>query len=69
MEYTVTDMIVQAIDNSAANIVVGVIVLCGFAMLLTAVLFFCLAVRGIFRWLTRTTWSDVVRSAERKALR
>jgi hypothetical protein len=63
------DMIAQAIDNAAANIVVGIIVLAGFGCLIGAVLFFCLAVRGIWRWLTRATWNDVVRSAERKALR
>jgi hypothetical protein len=63
------DMIQQAIDNAAANIVVGIIVLAGFGCLIGAVLFFCLAVRGIFRWLTRHTWGDVVASAGRKALK
>lgn len=63
------DMIAQAMDNAAANIVVGIIVLGGFAMLIGAVLFLCLALRGIFRWLTRKTWGDVVASTGRKALR
>jgi hypothetical protein len=63
------DMIVQAIDNGAANIVVGFIVLAGFSALLCGLLFFCLAVRGIWRWLTRKSINDVVVSAERKALR
>jgi len=62
-------MIAQAIDNAAANIVVGFIVLGVFAMLIVALLFFCLAVRGVFRWLARHTWRDAIVSAERKALR
>jgi len=62
-------MIVQAVDTAAANIVVGIIVLAGFGALLCGVLFFCLAVRGIFRWLVGHTWGDVVASAGRKALR
>ena len=67
MDYT--DMIAQAIDNAAANIVVCFIVLGVFAMLIVALLFFCLAVRGVWRWLTRRTWGDVVASTGRKALR
>lgn len=62
-------MLDSAIITFAANFAVGVIVLVSFGLLLLAMLFFLLAVRGIWRWLTRRTWADVVRSTHRKALR
>lgn len=63
------DMIVSAIENAGANVLVGAIVLLSFGMILLAILFGLLAVRGIFRWLARKTWNDVVASTGRKALR
>jgi hypothetical protein len=62
-------MIQQAITSFAADILFGAFVLLVFGLLILAILFFSLAVRGCCRWLTRGSWNDVVRSAERKALR
>jgi hypothetical protein len=62
-------MLDAAASNLAADVAFGILVLGSFAIAITCVLFFLLAVRGTFRFLTRRTWSDVVRSAERKALR
>jgi hypothetical protein len=55
-----------AFENAAANIVFGCLVLLGFALVICSLLFFLLFVRGVWRWLTRRTWGDVVSSAERK---
>lgn len=63
------EMIEASIGDAAANLIVGVIVLAGFGIALLGLLFFLLAVRAAWRWLTRASWSDVLRSAERKALR
>lgn len=63
------NMIVEAIENAGANVVVGLLVIVSFGIALMGLLFFLLAVRGAWRWLTRHTWSDVVASAGRKALR
>jgi hypothetical protein len=63
------EMIESAVNDAGANILVGAIVLMAFAMALGAVLFGLLAVRGMWRWLTRHSWSDVVASTGRKALR
>lgn len=54
--------------NAAADVVFGLIVLLAAAGAITAVLFFLLALRGFFRWMTRSTWNDVVRSTESHAL-
>jgi hypothetical protein len=63
------DMIEAAIEAGGAVLLFDAVVLAGFALLLLGVLFFLLALRGIWRWLARHTWRDVVASAERKALR
>ena len=66
-------MLVQGIENEAANLFVGAIVVIAFAMTLLCVLFLMLAVRGLFtlmrRWFIGHTWNDVVASAGRKALK
>jgi hypothetical protein len=63
------DMIWQTIETAGGNVLVGAIVLIIFAMMLLALMFFLLAVRGIFRWFIRGSWNDVVRSTTRKALK
>ncbi len=62
-------MLLQGIENEAANIFVGAIVVIVFGAALLSVLFFLLAVRGCWRWLIGHTWNDVVASAGRKALK
>jgi hypothetical protein len=62
-------MLDAAASSIGADVVFGILVLGSFAIAILCVLFFLLVVRGAWRWLTRRTWSDVVRSAERKALR
>jgi hypothetical protein len=61
-------MLDAAVSGLAADVAFGLIVLVSVGMLLLAILFFLLAVRGVWRFLTRHTMNDVVRSAERKAL-
>lgn len=56
------------IGDAAANVVFGLIVMFSFALIILAVMFFLLALRGAWRWLAGHTWNDVIRSAERKAL-
>jgi hypothetical protein len=63
------DMIEAAIEAGGAVLLFDAVVLAGFALLLLGVLFFLLALRGLWRWLARHTWRDVVVSAERKGLR
>jgi hypothetical protein len=61
-------MLDAAATSLAADVAFGLLVLGSFAMALLAVMFSLLVVRGVFRFLTRGSWNDVVRSAERKAL-
>jgi len=61
-------MIVQAIDSGGALIAFGILVLTCFALTVMGFLFFLLALRGVWRWIIRHTWNDMVVSAERKAL-
>jgi hypothetical protein len=65
----ILDMIQQAITSFAADVLFGAIMLLSFGLVLLALLFFLLAVRGVFRWLTRGSWNDVVSFTERKALK
>jgi hypothetical protein len=60
------DMIQSAIDAGWSTILFEILLLLGVGALLLFLLFFLLAVRGAWRWLTRHTWSDVVVSHERK---
>jgi hypothetical protein len=62
-------MLDAAAQSIGADIVVGFIVIVSFAMALLGILFFLLAVRGIWRYLTRHTVNDVIVSSQRKALR
>ena len=62
-------MMDATVTNLTADFVFGVIVMVSFALLLISLLFFLLAVRGVWRFLIRRTWSDVIISSERKALR
>ena len=57
------------LDNAAAYVLFVILVLGIYAIALLSVLFAGLLVRAIWRWLTRHTWSDVIVSTERKALR
>ena len=59
----------QMIDAGTLNLLAGLAVIVSFGLLILLILFGLLAFRGIFRWLTRGSWNDVVRSAERKAIR
>lgn len=63
------EMVIETIQDGAANIFFGAIVLVSFALILLAVMFFLLAVRGCCRWLVGHTWNDVVVSGARKALK
>jgi len=58
-----------AIESAGADFAFGILVLISFGMVILGVMFFLLAVRGAWRWLTRHTWGDVVASAGRKALK
>lgn len=62
-------MLMDAIDDTAAGVLFGIIVLAGYGMLMLAILFCGLAVRAAWRWLTCSTWRDVVLPIERRALR
>lgn len=57
----------QAIENTGANILFGFLVLLSFALLILATMFFLLAVRAAWRWLTRGSWGDAIASVERRA--
>lgn len=68
----------QPSDIEMANAIVkdgGAVLLFGLALAalefvgLVLLLFGVLMFRGVWRWLTRATWNDVVLSASRKALR
>jgi hypothetical protein len=61
---------IEAVSESLiADVAFGAVVIFSFALVVTGMLFFLLAVRGVWRWLTRRTWNDVVASAGRKALK
>jgi hypothetical protein len=62
-------MIIEGTESVAANVAFGLVVLLSFALLILSVMFFLLALRGCWRWLCGHTWSDVLASAERKALK
>ena len=62
-------MLMDMLKDAACNVLVGVIVLAGFAVLMTAILFCSLAVRHVWRWLTRATWRELIVMMERRALR
>ena len=62
-------MVDATIDNTAAYVIFSAIVCLLYGLTLLGLLFLLLAVRGLWRWLTRHTWSDVIVSIERKALR
>lgn len=59
----------QAIDNTAANVAFGVIVLVCLGMGMMGMLFVGLWVRAAWRWFSRARWNDVIVSSERKAFR
>jgi hypothetical protein len=65
----IIDAIVEGIESAGADLLFGLIVLVSFGLVLLGLMFFLLAVRGMWRWLTRHTWGDVVASAGRKALK
>jgi len=62
-------MLMDAMTDTACNVVVGLIVLSVFATLMTAILFAALAARAAWRWLTCATWRDVILLVHRRALR
>jgi hypothetical protein len=63
------EMLQQAISSLAADFLFGAVVLLTFGLLILAILFLGLAVRGWWRWLIGHAWSDVVTSVETKAFR
>jgi len=63
------EWIMQAIEQSGADLLFGAIVLTLFGATLLLLMFFLLAVRAAWRWLTRGSWNDVIRTAERRVLR
>jgi hypothetical protein len=62
-------MLMDAMTDTACNVLVGLIVLGGFALLMLLILFSALAVRAAWRWLRCATWRDVIVMMERRALR
>jgi hypothetical protein len=60
---------VDTLENGAADFLFGLLFLLLFAALLLIALFASLAIRAVWRFLTRRSWRDVVVSFERKALR
>lgn len=62
-------MMDAAATTLVANVAFGLLVLGSFAVLICGALFGSLLVRGVWRFLTRRTWGDVVASSHRKALR
>jgi hypothetical protein len=62
-------MLDAAAQSIGADIVVGFIVIVSFAMALLGILFFLLAVRGVWRYLTRESVNHVITSVETKAFR
>lgn len=62
-------MLDAAASSVAADVAFGLLVLVSFGMLILWILFFLLAVRGVWRFLTRHTWNDVVSSTAKKVLR
>ena len=62
------DMLMQAIDNMAANIVFGIIVLLALALAILMGLLLLAGIRGLWHWMTSHSWNDVIRSIQRKAL-
>jgi predicted permease len=63
------EAIQDGMTDAAANVAVGFLILILFAGVICAVFFFLMLVRSIWRWLTRRTWGDVIRSTETKAFR
>lgn len=63
-----TVMLVDALNDGAATVLFGFIVCVGYALLLMGVLWALLAVRAVWRWLTRHTWRDAIVTLARKAL-
>jgi hypothetical protein len=62
-------MLEDIAKDSGAMIAFMFIVITLYGSLLLGALFFLLAVRSVWRWLTRHTWNDVIASAGRRALR
>jgi hypothetical protein len=62
-------MLDAAATSIGADVLVGLIVMASFGMVLLGLLFFLLAVRGVWRFLVRRSWGDVIVSSQRKALR
>jgi hypothetical protein len=59
----------DAIDNTAAAILFGLVFVAVYAVLLLGLLFFFLVARAGWRWLARHTWRDVIVSLERRAIK
>lgn len=62
-------MLMEMADNFYGWAAFGGFVLGALGMFLLAVLFASLALRGLWRWLTRGSWQGVILSAEREAFR
>jgi hypothetical protein len=63
------DVILQAIDSIASTIAFGLVVLVSFGLIILAILFSLLAIRGFWRWLAGHTMNHVIVSIERKSFR
>jgi hypothetical protein len=62
------DLITQTIDSAGASVLFVVIVLVSFALVMVLIAAGLLILRGIWRWLMRWTWNDVIVRTERRAL-
>lgn len=60
---------IDAIDNAGAVAVFGALMILVYAFALVLLLFCLLAVRGVWRWLSRHTWGAAIARIQRRALR
>ena len=64
---TVNDWLEQAIESGVADVLFGIVILGGVAILLFAVMFFLLLVRHLWWKLRHHSWGSVLVSVEQRA--
>jgi hypothetical protein len=62
------EIAIQTIESAGASVAFVIIVLVSFALVIVLILFALLALRAVWRWLTRYSFNNVVVFVERKAL-
>jgi hypothetical protein len=63
------DMLQNAIDEGVANVLFGILFFVAVAILIICALFVALAIRELWRWITRGSWNRIIVKTERKAIR